>query len=136
MGILFNSTYLRKQVDVAYRPSRIRARRAELGMTQGELAKRVGSTQKQVSLWESGTKPSYQMLAKLAEVLACSADYLLGLTSLPDAHVRENDLSPEEHALIVAIRAGRSIDEIDALILRASEAEAAKRRKTNGKRHS
>lgn len=136
MGLFLGSTYTRKQVDMAYRPSRIRARRAELGMTQGELAKRVGSTQKQVSLWEGGTKPSYPMLAKLAEVLECSADYLLGLTSLPDAHITESDLSPEERALIVAIRAGRSADEIDALILRAAEAEAAKRRKSNGKRHS
>ena len=57
----------------------IKRARKERGLTQAELAKRVGVTQGNLSAWETDRwKPDVASLKKLCEVLNCSADYLLG----------------------------------------------------------
>ena len=54
--------------------------RESRGLTQHELAKRVGATQQAVSQWESGANAfSTETLIKLTEALACSADEILGI---------------------------------------------------------
>ena len=61
---------------------RIREKR---GLTQKELAERVGATQQAVSQWESGANAfSVDMLIKLAGVLDCSADEILGIKKQPE----------------------------------------------------
>ncbi len=48
-------------------------------MLQYELANRMGVKQASVSAWESGkTMPSAENLLKLADILECSVDALLG----------------------------------------------------------
>ena len=59
---------------------RIREVRQARGMSQVELAGLLGVTKQSVSNWENDNiQPSIEMLVKLAQTLAVSADYLLGL---------------------------------------------------------
>lgn len=58
----------------------IKERREELGMTQTELADKLGIGQSSVASWEIGrAMPSAGNLLKLSQVLDCSLDRLMGL---------------------------------------------------------
>lgn len=58
---------------------RLKARREEMGLTQEELANKLGCKQQTVAAWETGmNKPNTDALTILADALDCSADYLLG----------------------------------------------------------
>ena len=59
---------------------RIKELRTESGITQKELAQKLGTTNSAVCDWEKGrTQPDLQMLAHIATFFGVSADYLLGL---------------------------------------------------------
>ena len=54
--------------------------RQELGISQQELAKRVGVSQKAIDFWEKGiNEPKASYIISLAKVFNVSADFLLGL---------------------------------------------------------
>ena len=54
--------------------------RKEQGLSQADLAKAVGVSQRAVSLWEAGkNEPKASYIYELAKVFNVSADYLLGL---------------------------------------------------------
>lgn len=58
----------------------IRALRQARGISQVELAKRLGVTKQSVSNWENDNiQPSVEMVVKLAGIFSVSTDYLLGL---------------------------------------------------------
>ena len=60
-------------------PKGIKVCRKCKGLTQRELAEKMGCTQTDVSRWESGSvQPSPPTLEKLAEVLECPVDWLAG----------------------------------------------------------
>lgn len=62
----------------------IKKARKEKGLTQTELAEKVGVTQGNLSAWETDRwKPDMNSLKKLCEALNCSSDYLLGQESFP-----------------------------------------------------
>jgi len=87
--------------------SRLVYARERLNMTQEELGEKVGAHKQQVYRWEKGINiPSSDVMARMAEVLAVTSDYLLGLVDEPDRHFEEDDLSPIERQLIIAIRYG------------------------------
>lgn len=51
----------------------------DLGITQDELARRTGTTQQSVSLWESRKRtPNIKLLMRIATVLGCTLDELAG----------------------------------------------------------
>lgn len=53
--------------------------REKTGLTQKEVAEKMGVDQSAVSLWETGkTAPRAAMLVKLAGLYCCSVDDLLG----------------------------------------------------------
>jgi len=56
--------------------------RRDQGLSQGDLAKKMGTSQTVISLWESGrTKQiSPRLLVALADAMDVSLDYLLGRT--------------------------------------------------------
>lgn len=59
--------------------------RKKQGVSQAELASRLGVTQQAVGKWESGkSSPDPSTVARIAELLNTTADYLLGLYR-PDA---------------------------------------------------
>lgn len=56
--------------------------RHRLGLTQLELADRIGVSVNAVSAWENGSfEPNSNSLKKLSQLFSCSTDYLLGLTN-------------------------------------------------------
>lgn len=58
--------------------SHIAAARIRAGMTQAQLAEAIGSTQKEVSLWETGSRcPRATTLLKIARALNCPAEALM-----------------------------------------------------------
>lgn len=64
--------------------ARIQRIRKDKGITQVELAKRLGSIQAVVSSYECGkTHPNHEMLARVAQALGVSTDYLLGIAPTP-----------------------------------------------------
>ena len=83
---------------------RITALREADGLTQAQLAERVGVSQATVSQWEGGTRvPSGEAVVALARVFDTSADFLLGLV---DEQIRLvpyfRDLSEDEQLLLQA----------------------------------
>ena len=61
---------------------RIKMLREDRGMTQSELAKRLGLTRSGVNAWEMGISiPSTQYVVELAELFKVSTDYILGLSN-------------------------------------------------------
>lgn len=63
---------------------RLKARRESLGMSQSDLAHSIGITPQAVSAYENGVRRADgDVIAAIADVLKCSADYLLGRTETP-----------------------------------------------------
>ena len=70
-------------MDLGINISKLRLNRK---MNQRELAKELGVSAGAVGLWETGKRyPDLCMLKKIAQFFHVSTDYLLGLTSTPDA---------------------------------------------------
>ena len=62
---------------------RLVAIRKARGLTQTELAERIGSTQRSLSYYEVRAEyPPAEVVVRLASALRVSADYLLGLKPL------------------------------------------------------
>lgn len=59
---------------------RLKAARDRRGLSQGDLAEASGIDRQLISKYERGVKqPGMDGLARLAQALKCSTDYLLGL---------------------------------------------------------
>jgi len=85
--------------------NRIRLRRIQLGMSQEELAFKIGTSQKQISRYERNESDfTGRVLSKLADALNTTADYLLGHTDSPDREVTEDNLDPIEIELVTLLR--------------------------------
>ena len=64
-------------------PTRLKAVRAAAGLSQREMADRVGISNKVLSFYEQGRNtPDAVFIKRFAEVNQCSADYLLGLSNV------------------------------------------------------
>ena len=65
-------------------PQRLKQLRKEMGLSQKSLSEHLGVTQQAVGKWETGrSSPDPATLARLAELLETSADYLLGISEQP-----------------------------------------------------
>ena len=81
---------------------KIKLLRESRGLTQAELAKRLGITRSGVNAWEMGiTIPSTQYIMKLALLFKVSTDYLLDMPKTPTVSVE--GLNDREIASIVEI---------------------------------
>lgn len=82
----------------------IRARREMLGMSQSEMAKRLGVSKSLLSLIEAGSRqPTEEQIAKLADALVMPIDLLvLGLGRLPNDVSQAFELNPA--SCVAAIR--------------------------------
>jgi len=82
---------------------RIKALRADSGMSQKELARRIRTAQSHLSEVEADSVPrvSGELLARIASALGTTTDYLLLLTAdpRPQTSLREDELPPEVVAL-------------------------------------
>ena len=76
---------------------RIVANRKRLGLTQDQLAERLGVTAQAVSKWENDQScPDITMLPKLAEIFGISTDALLGLAEQPQPPVHQAEVVTED----------------------------------------
>lgn len=92
---------------MALRGDRLRAAREARGYTLDTLAKLVEVSAQQIARWESDTSdPAASFVLKLAQALAISSDYLLGLVDQPFVAA----LNARERKLLDAYRAGTLID--------------------------
>lgn len=79
--------------------SRIRKYRELLGLSQKELANRIGASNSRVSNWEQGiNRPDADILAQLCLALNVSPSELL------DVHLSTDTLSEQERKVIQAYR--------------------------------
>jgi len=63
----------------------VRLLRKQKGLTQVELAQRIGCSQAVITAYEKGRKkPSIDTLARLAEVLGASTDQIVGKRAVPN----------------------------------------------------
>lgn len=63
----------------------MRAERVRNGLTQTELANKLGVTQLTVSRWESGEcEPSAKSLVGMTSLYDCTPEYLLDLVNHPN----------------------------------------------------
>ena len=81
---------------------KIKILREKRGITQAELARKLGVTRSGVNAWEMGISvPSTQYIAELSVFFGVSVDYLLGLNSTSTISVE--GLSDREIASILEI---------------------------------
>lgn len=84
---------------------RLRARAKELGLTDAEVARRLGLAQSRYAHYVSGTRsPDYQTLARICRVLVTTPDYVLGF------HAESVEGRPED-----ALLRERAVSTINAM---------------------
>lgn len=84
----------RKQVTIMDELKRLRE---AAGLSQVQLALRLGVSQSTVANWERGFRaPQARHLIKLANILGCSVDALLGLNTQSADAAHDNTIPVEE----------------------------------------
>lgn len=90
---------------------RIMAARKKLGLTQDQLAERLGVTPQAVSKWENDQScPDITMLPKLAEIFGITTDALLGrdpTVAVHEAEVVEDATSGDDNSFEIHLDSGR-----------------------------
>ena len=83
-GLIFPEDPYNAGMSKADRPplaQRLAALRRDAGLSQADLAQRIGTSASNVAFWElSGTPPRGEILPALARALGVSVDELLGVT--------------------------------------------------------
>jgi transcriptional regulator with XRE-family HTH domain len=99
---------------------RMKARRIALNLSLKQITDELGiKAYQQYYDWEQGKhSPPIKYLDKLAVVLKCSVDYLVGLVDDPLAHLEEADLTDDERELIRRRREDPNFREITDVLLR------------------
>ena len=92
--------------------NRIKRLRKELGISQKELAERIGVSNSRVSNWEQGiNRPDADILSKLCSALQTSPSLLLGMKLTKD------ELTEKEWKVIRAYRSHTDVQKsIDILL--------------------
>jgi transcriptional regulator with XRE-family HTH domain len=81
---------------------RIKDLRQQTGMTQSDLARRLGITRSSINAWEMGISvPSTQYIVELARLFGTSTDYIFGLN--PKLQIDISKLNEDEKALIFGL---------------------------------
>lgn len=89
-------------MDVYDRGLRLKALREARGLSQKEVAARLGVTRATISAYERNTKvPRLDTFEKLAVLYHASVDYILGLESRTNLYI--DDLSASQQATVVDI---------------------------------
>ncbi len=92
--------------------NRIKILRKEKKISQAELAKKLGVAQNTVSNWENGVRGvDTGYLKKLAEILECSADYLI-----ESSNILSNGKTGIKIPVLGYVKAGIPIDRIEEIV--------------------
>lgn len=85
---------------------RLQELRKELGLTQTELAKKIGFSQQAIANWEgSDRRPNMETIRQFCAFFGVTVDYFLGLSC-----IRSFDVSEEDYALLLAYHAANDDD--------------------------
>jgi len=99
------------------RGDRLKKLRESRRMTHAELAELLGLGVRQISRYESGVNdPTGDVLIKIAEVFNVSTDYLLGIVDDPTPHLRVDNLTEQERAVVAAMRRGDTTAAIKTIV--------------------
>lgn len=98
--------------------ARLKLAREKAKHTQASLAEVMGTNPRQVWRWEAGeNEPSGEIVARLAQALDVSSDYLLGLSDEPVSMVRDaSKLNAKERAALSAWRRGDRFEAIKVIV--------------------
>lgn len=100
-----------------FRRDRFRALRQQRGFTHEEMAERLAVHARQINRYESGSShPHTDVVARMAEVLNVSTDYLLGIVDDPTPYIRIDNLTPQEKNVLSAMRRGDVVAAVKALV--------------------
>ncbi len=81
---------------------KLKTLRKEKGLTQVQLARRIGVTKSVVSAYETSSRyPSYDVLIKFASIFGVSTDYLLGVEKNRTLDI--SPLTPEQQRAVAHI---------------------------------
>lgn len=113
---------------------KLKMHRAEMALTQGELASRIGVSQKTVSSWEVGrSEPTMKEITKLCHLFDCTLEDLtdtrirkLGEISIDDIYEKINSLSFDE-----LCRLEKTVSERIKLVEKLNRAEKEKKELEN-----
>jgi len=99
-----------------FRGDRLKEVRELRNLSQRELASRCQIGDKQIWRYENGeSNPTADHITAIAKELDISADYLLGLTDTAYIHFTEDELTPMERKLLVAVRQRRIVEAFQTL---------------------
>jgi transcriptional regulator with XRE-family HTH domain len=105
------------------RGHRLKSARERQGLSQEDLATRIGTNKNQILRYEKELNdPTSEVLRAMAQELDVSTDYLLGLVDEPTEHAQEKDLAPIERRLLSAFRRG-DFRELMAISAQAGDVE-------------
>lgn len=91
---------------------RLRKLRNENRLTQQELADKLDVTQRTIAFYEKGDRhPDYNLLIRIADILGCSVDYLLGRTNKFDEVIKK----PTKEEALSVLSDGTSVDSTKVL---------------------
>ncbi|WP_281884166.1 helix-turn-helix domain-containing protein [Paenibacillus sp. YYML68] len=69
---------------------KIRTQRIKRNWTQDFLAQKVGTSKHVMSNWERGVaNPDHKQIALIANAFSVSADYLIGITDIPEPYYKD-----------------------------------------------
>jgi len=89
------------------RKDRLRDLMDKNGHNTTSMGEILGVSERQVRRWIHGENdPASEITALMAKTLDTSTDYLLGLTDDPSPHMKIDNLSDDERAVLAAMRRG------------------------------
>lgn len=93
---------------------RLRTARLRKGLSQKDLQSLLDVGVNAISSWETGKNvPEAETVARIANVLSTSTDYLLGLTPDPSsAEGRADELNRDERMVVGLLRQGRIVEAV------------------------
>ena len=103
------------------RKERLKEVMVKKGHNAQSLAEMIGRSER--SIWRilsEGGNTSDETVALIAQALEVSSDYLLGLSDEPGLHIRLDNITDEERAVIAALRRGDDKAAMRIIVNRAS----------------
>lgn len=96
--------------------TRIRKYREDRGLSQKELAQKIGVSNSRISNWEQGiNRPDADVIANICRALDVSASELLDVRLAPD------DLNDQERKVILAYRTKTELQQAVNILLGVNE---------------
>lgn len=102
--------------------TRLKEVREANGHTLESMAELLGVSKQQVWRWEMGkNEPSATAVSDISKHFGVTADYLLGHVDKPHQMLAEEDLTPSERKVLMAMRAGLTLDAIEAVLANSKQ---------------